>query len=395
MNTTSNTFDLIVLGGGCAGLSLATRLAGAVSSGLRVLIIEGRVRYTNDRTWCFWKTPAVSGGHPVEQQWETMSLRSGQQCILVDCSATPYQMLPADRFYSAALSAFSEATNISLKLGTAVTAEPRKMGQSWEVATSAGAFFGRMVVDTRPQRLPERNGATLWQSFYGQEIDCDGPVFNPECMDMMDFLSPDVACVPFVYVLPMTPTRALVEVTVFGADPLHPKDLANRLEAAIAERVGSSAFRVLRSEHGILPMGLRGIPVNPDRSYVQAGFMAGGARASTGFAFQRIQRWADNCAKSILAGRLPVGHLSDPAVLRAMDHIFLKVLRAHPEKAGGLFCALFGKADASRVIRFLSGEGGLLDYLAVIAALPPMPFIKQLSSTFANRDRWPAAGQNV
>ncbi len=390
----SSTFDLIILGGGCAGLSLATRLAVAASSSLEALVVESRSHYTNDRTWCFWRTNAASSSHCVEHQWNTMRLRSGEQNILVDCSATPYQMLPSDRFYGASLSALALAKNISLKLGTAVLAEPTKTDRGWRVTTSAGVFFARRVVDTRPQLFPEPDCALLWQSFYGQEIECDQPVFNPECMDLMHFLPPDLACVPFVYVLPMTATRALVELTVFGIDPLHPEDLAPRLEAAVAERVGESPFRVLRSEHGVLPMGLRNLPVHPDRSYVRAGLMAGGARSSTGFAFQRIQAWADACAKAVLAGALPIGHAPDPAVLQAMDHLFLKVMRVQPDKAGDLFCSLFGNADSSRVIRFLSGEGGLLDYLAVIAALPPWPFIKQLSSKRATSDSRLAAGQN-
>ena len=391
----SNTFDLIILGGGCAGLSLATRLASAVPNGPRTLVIESRVRYTNDRTWCFWGADLPAANHTVKHQWKSMRLTSGDRTVLADCSATPYQMLPADKFYDAALSVVSAAKNISLKLDTAVRSDPRKIDGYWDVETNAGVFSGRMVVDTRPQQMPIRDGALLWQSFYGKEIECDKPIFDSSCMDLMNFLPPDHACAPFVYVLPTTTTKALVEVTVFGADPLSPENLALMLETAIARRTGGSPFRVLRSEHGILPMGLRAMPRNHDRSYVRAGVMAGGARPSTGFAFQRIQRWADVCSESILAGVLPTRHAPDPAVLRIMDHLFLKVLRTNPERAGELFCTLFSKADTSRVIRFLSGEGAWLDYAAVISALPFFPFLKLLSRPQVIRDSHQGAGQNV
>jgi lycopene beta-cyclase len=391
----SNAFDLIILGGGCAGLSLATRLASSTSGGLRTLVVDGRTRYTNDRTWCFWGADKSAAAYPLEHQWANMRLTSGDRTVLVDCSSTPYQMLPAERFYDAALSTLSTAENISLKLDTTVRSGPRKIDGHWEAETTAGVFSGRMMVDTRPQQFPARDGALLWQSFSGKEIACDDPVFEPSCMDLMNFLPPCQTCIPFVYVLPMSTTRALVEVTAFGADPLRPEDLASMLETAIAGRTGSAPFQVLRSEHGILPMGLRATPKNPDRSYVRAGVMAGAARPSTGFAFQRIQRWADACAKSILAGALPTSHAPDPVVLRGMDHLFLNVLRANPEKAGDLFCALFDGVETPRVIRFLNGKGAWLDYAAVISALPLSPFIRVLSRSLAGRAGRQGAGQQA
>lgn len=395
IDSMSNSFDLIILGGGCAGLSLAARLAASTATGLTTLVVESRIHYANDRTWCFWGGKLSSGGHSFAHQWNTLRLTSGEQTILVDCGQTPYQMLPAEAFYGAAISAISQAQNITLKVGTAVLAAPMKIDGNWRVATSAGVFSGRMVVDTRPHLVPAPDGALLWQSFYGQEIECDRPVFDALCLDLMNFLPADPTGIPFIYVLPLSATTALVEVTVFAVQPLLPKDLACKLETAVAKRVGGAAFRVLRSEHGILPMGLRAMPKNSDRSHVQVGLMAGGARPSTGYAFQRIQHWADACSKSIVTGFLPIQHPPDALVLQAMDHLFLNVLRTHPERAGELFCALFAKADTARLIRFLSGKGTWIDYAAVVAALPPWPFIKSLVERRAKRVSQQGAGLNA
>jgi len=45
--------DLLILGGGCAGLSLGDRLAEQPSRPGGTMIIEARQAYVNDRTWCF------------------------------------------------------------------------------------------------------------------------------------------------------------------------------------------------------------------------------------------------------------------------------------------------------------------------------------------------------
>ena len=103
--------------------------------------------------------------------------------------------------------------------------------------------------------------------------------------------------------------------------------------------------------------------------------MAGGARPSTGYAFQRIQRWADECACALVNSGQPVGHRPDPLPLRVMDQIFLDVLRADPSRGGAIFFSLFSRADPARVIRFLSGTAGVVDSLAVVAAMPVLPFV--------------------
>ena len=59
-----------------------------------------------------------------------------------------------------------------------------------------------------------------------------------------------------------------------------------------------------------------------------------------------------------------------------MDAIFLTVLRNRPELGPELFMRLFSKVSSEKLIRFLSDQGRVSDYLAVILALPPGPFIK-------------------
>jgi lycopene beta-cyclase len=390
----SETYDLVILGGGCAGLSLAMALDAQDRPCPRTLIIESRAEYTNDRTWCFWNGQFANTAYQSQHQWQTMQVSNAGKSVSLDCGLTPYQMVAAQDFYAAAQASISRQPNIALSLSTSVLGEPGHSNGLWHIRTSAGIMTARSVVDTRPPRLPQLDGATLWQSFYGQEIECNRGIFDPMSLDLMNFLAPDVRDVGFVYVLPVSQTRALVEVTVFGATPLGPAELSARLSTALDERVGDAAFTTLRTEHGILPMGLSETPSQTDASYVKVGVMAGGARPSTGYAFQRIQRWADECAKALQSSGQPVGHRLDPFALRVMDQIFLNVLRADPLRGGAIFFALFSKADPARVIRFLSGRAGVIDSLAVVAAMPVFPFLKVALAMALGRSR-PREVQNA
>ncbi|MGK5020253.1 lycopene cyclase family protein [Janthinobacterium lividum] len=389
----STEFDLIILGGGCAGLSLALRLAALGERCPRTLIIEARHAYTNDRTWCFWGEPAAPLRHLVQQRWNALTVHTDAGQVRVDCSATPYQRISADAFYTEALAKVASNQAITLLLGESVDGTPRKAEQAWHVTCRQNAYRAAMLIDTRAGAgIGEQPSAeaTLWQSFYGQEIVCSAPIFDPACVTLMDFRGTGLERILFTYVLPLSAHRALIEVTQFGPTPLRPKQLSDELALAVAACTGATRFEVLRYEHGMLPMGLQVSAANSaaksaaksaaqcDPTYVRAGILQGAARPATGYAFQRIQRWAELCAERLGEGALPLAHVADPPLLRALDGLFLSLLRARPDIAPALFLRLFDTVDSGCLTRFLSEQGSLTDCAKIVAALPARPFLRHL-----------------
>ncbi len=370
--------DLLVLGGGCAGLSLGMRLAEQAPAAGRTMILEARTGYTQDRTWCFWRLAPHRFERLVARSWPAVAIRSKQRSVKVDCRLTPYQMLEASPFYAEAQRSIDRSQHVQLVLGTDVRAAPRQVAGLWQVETDAGLLTARHILDTRPPRPPRTSDATLWQSFFGQEIECAAPAFDPETVGLMDFAEARTDDVLFHYVLPLSPCRALIETTVFGPRPLAVADLA-AAQAAATERLGrGNAFRVLRAEDGVLPMGMTACFPTPGPGYSRAGLMSGAARPSTGYAFQRIQRWAEEAAASIRQGGPPPGHEPDPALRRAMDRLFLRVVRDHADRAPDLFIRMFGNADPARVIRFLSDRGTVADCAVIGSTLPLQLFLGEM-----------------
>lgn len=380
----THCYDLIILGGGCAGLSLATNLICSKSK-LSVLILEQRISYVNDRTWCYF-SDNTSPRSDIQHRWPYMRVASDDANVVIDCSSHPYEMVNAERFYNNAQAVIENSASVKLKLGVTVHEGLEKHCALWSVSSDIGVFKSRYIVDTRPARQPRRDGAKLWQSFYGAEIECETGEFNVLCGDLMDF-SAAVACgsrrvlpkaVCFVYVLPTSHRKALIEFTAFGPDPLLPKDLDQLLQQAITHRLSGSAYTVLRQEHGVLPMGIKSTKSHNDPSHISAGLTAGAARASSGYAFTRIQRWALCCAQSLTAGDGPVKHVQDSFVQKFMDSLFLKLVRLRPDLAPYLFVSLFSGTDTQSMIRFLSDRALLTDHVRVIASLLPGPLFKAL-----------------
>ena len=374
----SADYDLIILGGGCAGLSLAMRLASLGVKCPRTLVIEKRPEYTNDRTWCFWGKGSPQVNHLASHAWQRVTLRSESRSVEVDCGVTPYQMIPGQAFYVHALQAIEASQRIDLLKGVSLLSEPRNSGHEWHLETSEGSYSGAAVIDTRPSHSSGLQNVLLWQSFCGSEIECESPVFDPTTVELMDFSKTHKSRIHFTYLLPLSRTRALVETTAFALVPLTAQDLSSDLSSAIASRVQGRRFRSLRSESGILPMGTSLARNSPHPTFIRAGLTAGAARPSTGYAFQRIQRWADSCVQLIADGKPPISHKPDPLVLRGLDHLFVSVLRSRPELGPELFLSLFEKTDTERLIRFLSDQGTIADYAAIASVLPVFPFIREI-----------------
>ena len=373
--------DVLILGGGCAGLSLGVRLAARAMPQGRALILEQRESYTDDRTWCFWRGAAHPFQHLITRSWHMMRVHSRPAQVVVDCGMMPYQLLPAGAFYDCAKSRIAAARGTELMCGVTIRGAPVRIAGGWKLETAAGSVTARQIIDTRPPDVVNSTDALLWQSFLGHEIECTSGVFDPSTVELMDFDVSSDGGIAFTYLLPLSPTRALVEYTVFAQYPRSAASLDNAQRSALAAACRGFPYVILRQECGVLPMGLTGESTPGASGYQRVGLMSGAGRASTGYAFQRIQRWAESAAASLHRRAFDVGHSPDPWHRRAMDRLFLQVLRSHPGRAPDLFLSMFRDTNASRVIRFLSDRGTAIDCAAIIASLPVGLFMRQLVRT--------------
>ncbi|MBC7477199.1 MAG: NAD(P)-binding protein [Pseudorhodobacter sp.] len=357
--------DVAILGGGCAGLSLAARLA---KTNLSVQVIEPRTEYTNDRSWSFWRTSSDPFKDCVRREWSSWTIVGPGGETRRSSSTLRYQTIDAGAFYARAGELIADGPRMSLSLGVSAS-DVIRSGQGWRVETSAGTLTARTVVDTRPpRRVP-----TYGQFFLGREIRTERPVFNPEVVQLMHFRVARSAGVDFVYILPFSADHALVEVTSFAPrNPGHTV-FADWLDAEIAA-LDAGGFQTLRTEAGGLPLGGGFMDPAPD-GIIRMGLGGGAARPSTGYAFARIQAQAAQVA-SALVSRVPPRFELDSRATRFMDRVFLQVLRGKPADGPALFETLFRHAPRDRLERFLSGSTRASDRLSVMASLPPLPFLR-------------------
>ena len=364
--------DLIILGGGCAGLSLASRLAASPST-LRVVVLEGRDHYKEDRTWCGWRTAS----HPYQEcavaAWPKWRITNTQETIERSSNRYPYEMIPADRFYAESCRVIGNCATVSLVMAANVATVCERVGSVRIDLLDGGTFSSKWLVDTRP-RVTALRAPSLWQNFVGYVVHGsqtlaerigDSPV-------LMDFQLPGTSAVQFIYALPLGAGAYLCEWTRFSKERGEEAKIEQQLLEWVGENAGQNWF-LGRRESGSLPMSLVTRKVQAGGRIVLAGTAGGSMRASTGYAFHSIQRWADACCGALLAGEAPVPPLRNRA-LDFMDDVFLRALQQQNSSGEAIFCSLFKHTEPDALVRFLSGQPRLADYWPVMHSLPWIDF---------------------
>ncbi|MDJ0880082.1 MAG: lycopene cyclase family protein [Gammaproteobacteria bacterium] len=376
-------YDLAIIGGGCAGLSLARDLikgAGTQFNVPRTIIIEPRNEYVNDRTWCFWAQNNDNNQHLVSNHWQQWTFSAGDKSIVHTAEESwSYCCIPAINFYRDAIDIISQNDQATLKKDTRVE-RIQAYNKDFLINTSNGDLLANKVIDTRPSSSADNEQAILLQVFEGAEIETDQKLNQADQVGLMQDMAADQFGFKFNYIIPFQKNRVLVESTRFCPDQSAIKQLTNDLDLALRRYFPSGQYRVLRRERGIIPMGLDPVRQALLPNWVRVGSGGGAIRASTGYAYKRIQNWSRLCARALLKHKKILPHPQDPTSQSLMDQLFLKVIRNHPGLAPDLFLSLAQKVEPTALVRFLSDQPTSRDLWSVIFALPAGPFIKQLST---------------
>jgi lycopene beta-cyclase len=312
--------------------------------------------------------------HLVSRRWNTWTFSDAAgETVRHQVRGLAYQYVRGSDFYESAQADIAESPRVELCLGVRADSVTAVSG-GVRVQTSAGTLLARQVIDTRPRAA----AAMLYQSFVGFELERDNPLpFDPGEATLMGSLTSDAEGLSFMYSLPLGPNRAIVEWTRFGTAPISRDRLVLELDQVLTG-LGLADARRVRTEGGVLAMGLGRHTALPIKGVVHAGNAGGALRAASGFGFLRIARWAELCAERLLAGREAVGHPEEPRLRRTFDRIFLQAVRAHPERTAEYFLALARGVPPDSLVRFLSDGARAADYARIISSLPWSPFIAQL-----------------
>jgi lycopene beta-cyclase len=376
--------DVAIIGAGLAGLSLAAELARPEFAHISVVMIEPRPNYVRDRTWSFWETP-----HAMPSLWKNLRATRWSAWRVSDAKRivqkhggsakqVGYASINADVFYAEAMRLIDAAPNIQWRRPDGVK-RIRRLEAGGEIETTRGnKLRAKRIFDSRPPSSPA--GSEWSQHFLGWEVSSSQPCFEPECLDLMAFV-PNEKGLHFVYCLPYSTTRALIESTWLSRADLKP-DFESEIRDALSKRYGCTEFSVSFKEQGALPLWPS--PVSNDRCVTRIGRAGGTLRASTGYAFAATLNHSAKIASSLSSYLRKSQELAlwQPPVANAslledwMDRLFFRTMERNWLGAPTYFLEMFDHVRPEVFVRFLRGSSSWSDRLAVALALPKWPFIQ-------------------
>ena len=284
-------WDVILVGGGLQSGLIALACLDARPDA-RILLIERGAALGGNHTWSFhvdsvgpaawrWFEPLV------EHRWPRYTVRFPDLERTLEHS---YATCSSEHFARILVSRFAVAPNAEIRLDTAVA----ELGPEGVRLADGRTLSARLVVDARGP-VDAHSTTSGFQKFVGLEVELDREVDATTAL-LMDATVEQRDAFRFVYLLPFSTTRALVEDTYFANDPsLDVAAVRARVLAWLAAR-GLGVRKILREEHGVLPMPWRPAGPIPRVPPLVAGYRGGWFHPATGYSVPVAVRLAMHVA---------------------------------------------------------------------------------------------------
>jgi lycopene beta-cyclase len=330
-------YDIIIIGAGCSGLSLAYRLS---NTNINICILEsGNQKNRIRKTWSYWDIYQ----HPFAKLEN--NLLNHIYCVNIFFDSPVDELITKDKY-------------IHIKSNNII-------------------YEANEVFDSRTSNIE----ASMYQVFLGYYIN---PVSSLDIVTpkLMDFTKENEFS--FYYVIPFKDNSYLIEYTFFTPIIYSSDELKNNLDSYILNEFGQ--FKLIRSEYGVIPMSPTLPALDQVKNVHKIGIRSGATRPSTGYTFLNIQKQSEFFAKKIkgIYGKNPLLTIK-AKILRKMDGILLRIIKNEPKRAKDIIFKMFTSNNDQTIIRFLSDIPSIFDILRIIINMPKIIFIKYAIKSLFNR----------
>ncbi len=371
--------DVALVGGGLANGIIARWLT-EMRPDVSLVLIEAGDRLGGNHTWSFHGTDVDAEAHRllapmVSASWSAQEVRfPGFRREL----STTYHSIGSDRFHD----------HLMMELGDKVVfGKAAKVGPDAVVLDDGRRITARCVIDGRGWLGGlAAQVAVAYQKFVGLEIETSEPhgIRQPV---LMDALVEQFGDFRFFYLLPLTPTRILVEDTYYSDDAtLASPEIVSRIHDYI-EAQGWRVSSLVRQEQGVLPIVLAG-PITPfqahDGEAARAGVRAGLFHPLTGYSLADAVRLAARITTLDALTTASVRELSNSfaaelwearSYYRMLNRLLFVGAKGEERRA---VMARFYTLSQGIVERLYSGQTTALDKMRILTGRPPFPIHRAL-----------------
>ena len=228
-------------------------------------------------------------------------------------------------------------------------------------------YYAENVYDSRSTK--DKKGE-LVQHFFGINITVADNTFNEKKLTLMHFTEENNV-LHFMYILPFSHNKALVESTVFSKDVFDSSWYRERINDYLNKN-NITEFKEESSEKGVIPMFFAEEKRSANSNIFNIGIRGGACKPSTGYAFSFLIKQIQ-LLKHSKKNYVNIHKFLD----KKMDKIFINFLKNNKEN-GHSFIKLASNLKGNEFQSFMMGESSLLTKLKIIKSMPKLPFIKEL-----------------
>ncbi len=366
-------YDYIFAGGGMSALVLAHLIKSEKAlADSTILIVDPNAGTPESKNMCFWAVRLPDLPLTLKGKWDLLSFggEKGKKTRSID---------PFSYYCFDAASLLIELKNELKAAGGVTFLEDKVVGMDEtrvHLGHSPTEYVARQYVfDSLP---PVGVSVSLWQHFLGWEIDItQDSELDAQALTLMDFRVDQRDGPAFMYFLPFSPRKALVEITLMSPDVLSVEHYETYIEAYLATHYPKLDFSLRHIEQGKIPMQQFSHGV-ASPGQVRLGIKGGMAKPTTGYTFLNSYQQAWQIVQQLVAGGSMNSLPAPKKRFEFYDRLLLSIIRRNPRAVQPIMESLFYRNRYSTLLAFLSESTTPLQETGILWSLPWKPFLHAL-----------------
>ena len=372
-------FDYIICGGGASGLLLSNALLSDKHfNDKKILIIEKDSKTDNDKTFGFWNDKESVLDNIVFKEWEYAEFRDSNSHNSFLLSPYKYKMIKSNEFYLYIGDKISKASNFTY-LNSTVN-EIDKVNN--KVKTDDGEFSSSIIFSSIYNEVSFKKYPLLKQHFIGWTIETKNENFDDNKITFMDFSVDQKDEIRFMYILPFSKNKALIEYTLFSGEIINDDEYEKEIKTYLKKK-NILNYSIVEKEKGMIPMTCYPFFENNTDTYFQIGTAGGWSKPSTGYTIKNSIEKIDIIINSLKQNK-PLSKIRFKNRFWYYDLLFLDVLIASKGKGSQVFSDLFKNNDPIKIFKFLDEKTSVMEELSIFLSVDIKTFVKSLIKRISN-----------
>ena len=374
MKVSQKGYDYIIAGGGCAGLSLAMMLKESKIKFDKILIVDKHNKKSNDRTWCFWSKEKKNWFDKIVfKKWKKFNFSSEKFSKSYPLEPYQYFMIRGIDFYEYCFSELKKDSRFDFIEESIVGLESNNNHAI--LITDKNQYSATYIFNSAIRHHNKKaHHVNYVQHFKGILIETIEAKFDAECPTFMDFSVEQHNDCRFVYVIPYSSNKALIEYTGFSSKSISDKEYDTELDKYIKYTLKINDYKIIETEVGEIPMAESDF-VNPyGERIINIGTAGGYSKPSTGFTFYFIQKNLKKLVSSMEVNK-PIKQFKRTSRFAFYDKVLLDVINEKIIPTSSIFTDLFRKNKIQNLMAFLNEESSIIVDLKIMNSVPRLKFM--------------------